>query len=220
VIQTYPGYYEVDGDKSSNDINISVSQAAAQFTLNGATYSNVSYITVNANGPADQVSVVSDDEYGSIGGAVNGGGGNETISVSGLSAVIHGGAGNDTLSLKDSIYGEVYGDGGSDNITVSGDCFDAQIQGGSAGGNLIDASQSNSAVVIYGGSGNDTLYGSSFDDQLYGEGGSDVMYGIGGNDTFYSTGGVIYGSSDGTNVAYVPTGSYVACYNIQYVYKT
>jgi Ca2+-binding RTX toxin-like protein len=218
VAQTYPGYYEVDGDTSSNVINIAVSQATDQFSLDGTTYSNVSYITVNGHGPNDNISVASDDEYGSIGCAVNGSNGNFGHSVSGLSAVIHGGGGNDTLSLKDSIYGEVYGDSGSDNIFVSGDCFDAQIQGGT-GNCTIDASQNNSGVVIVGGAGNDTLYGSAYDDQIYGGGGSDVMYGGGGNDTFYSTGGVIYGGTDGTNVAYVPTGTYVPCYNVQYVYS-
>lgn len=218
VMQTYPGYYEVDGDGSSNPINISVSQATAQFSLDGATYSNVSYITVNGHGPDEHISVVSDDEYGSIGCAVNGGNGNATISVSDLSAVIYGGSGDNTLSLKDSIYGEVYGGGGNNNIYVSGDCFGAQIAGGS-GNDMIDTSQNNSGVVIYGGRGNDTLIGSAYDDQIYGGGGNDVMYGGGGNDTFYSTGGVIYGGTDGTNVAYVPTGTYVPCYNVQYVYS-
>ena len=37
VTQTYPGFYEVDGDNSGNVINIAVSQASQTFTLNGAT---------------------------------------------------------------------------------------------------------------------------------------------------------------------------------------
>ena len=217
VTQNYPGYYRVDSDNNPNAINISVSQNNDTFTLDGVTYPGVSYITVNGNGGNDTINVSSaDGSYGPIGCAINGGWGNDTISMN-VDGVIHGGAGDDTISLRDSFYGEVYGDSGNDKIYVSGDCIDPQIYGGT-GNCLIDASQNNYGVVIHGGTGNDTLIGSAYDDTIYGDGGYDVMYGNGGNDTFYSTGGVIYGGSGGTNVAYVPTGMYVPVYNVQFVY--
>lgn len=221
VVQTYPGYYEVNADSSSNAINIAVSQANSTFTLDGVTYSNVAYIVVNGNGNNDQITVTSDNELGPIGCAVNAGGGNDNISVSDLTAVIHGGSGNDTIALKDSFYGEVYGDGGSDNIYVIGDCLDAEIVGGTGGPDMIDAWYSNYGVTIYGGPANDTIYGSRYDDVIYGGGGTDTIYGNGGNDTFYSSGGIIIGASDGgDNTAYIPTGSNVTCINVQNIFHT
>ncbi|HSZ56688.1 MAG TPA: hypothetical protein VK797_13555 [Tepidisphaeraceae bacterium] len=221
VTQTYPGYYEVDADSASNVVNVAVSQANDTFTLDGVTYSNVAYITVNGNGNSDQLNVTSDNEQGPIGCAINGGGGNDSISASGLTAVIHGGSGNDNITLKDSFYGEVYGDSGSDNIYVVGDCLDAEIVGGSGGSNMIDAWNSNYGVTIYGGPGNDTIYGTRYDDEIYGGGGNDTIYGNGGNDTIYSSGGLIIGGSDGgDNTAYIPTGANVTCVNIQNIFYT
>jgi Ca2+-binding RTX toxin-like protein len=221
VVQTYPGYYEVNADSQSNVINIAISQANSTFTLDGVTYSNVSYITVNGNGSNDQISVTSDNEQGAIACAVNGGGGNDMIAVSDLSAVIHGGAGHDTIALKDSFYGEVYGDNGSDNIYIKGDCIGAEVVGGTGGPNLIDASQSNYGVTLYGGPGDDTIYGSQYDDEIFGNGGNDIIYGNGGNDTIYSSGGLIIGGSNGgNNTAYIPTGSNVTCINIQNIFYT
>jgi Ca2+-binding RTX toxin-like protein len=220
VAQTYPGYYEIDGDSSANTINVAVSQGNDTFTLNGATYSNVAYITVNGNGGDDQMSVVSDNEYGPIGCAVNGSNGNDSILVSGLTGVVHAGGGNNTIQLQDSFYGQVFGDTGSDNIYVVGDCWGAEIVGGT-GPNLIDASRSNYGLTIYGGPANDTILGSSYDDQIYGEGGNDAMYGNGGNDTFYSNGGLIVGTNDGgVNTAYIPSGANVTCINVQYIFST
>lgn len=218
VTQNYPGYYQVDSDNSTDAVAIAVSQNDQTMTVNGVTYPGVSYITVNGGTGDSAISVTSVDGQGSIGCAINGGGGNQTISTN-LSAVIHGGTGNDVIYLHDSFYGEVYGDSGNDRIFIMGDCVNPMIYGGS-GNCLIDASQNNYGVVIHGGTGNDTIYGSPYDDMIYGDGGIDFMYGVGGNDTFYSTGGVIYGSSGGNNVAYVPTGLYVPCYNVQTVYTT
>ena len=218
VAQSYPGFYEVTGDDGANVINVSVSQADQTFTLDGVTYPNVSYVTVDGRGGDDQISVnAADGAWGSVGAAVNGGDGNDTITMN-VDGVIHGDAGNDTLTLGNSFYGEVYGDDGNDTITVTGGCIAAQIDGG-AGDDLIDASQNDYGVTLHGGAGNDTLIGSAYDDELYGEGGSDVMYGGGGNNTFYSTGGVVYGGTDGNNAAYVPTGTYVPCYDVQFVYQ-
>jgi Ca2+-binding RTX toxin-like protein len=218
VTQTYPGFYQIDADAQTTSINVSVDQTAETFSLDGTTYANVQHIVINGNDAGDTITVNSNDEYGYIVADVNGGAGNDTITLSALTGVIHGGGGQDTLTLRDSWQGEVYGDSGSDNIYVAGDSYGAQVQAGT-GNTLIDASQSNFGLSLYGGAGNDTIYGTAYDDQIYGGGGNDYLYGIGGNDTFYSTGGVVVGSSGGTNTAYVPTGTYVTCYNTQFVYS-
>lgn len=216
VAQSYPGFYEVNGDDAANVIAVSVSQADQTFTLDGVTYPNVSCVTVNGQGGDDHISVASDG-WGSIGAAANGGDGNDTIALN-IDGIVHGDAGDDTLTLCNSFMGEVYGDDGNDNVFVEGDCIAAQIDGG-AGNDLIDASQNNFSVTLHGGAGNDTLFGSDYDDELYGDGGNDVMYGGAGNNTFYSTGGVVYGGRGGNNVAFVPSDTYVPCYDVQFVYQ-
>lgn len=218
VVQTYPGFYEIDADAGTNNIAVDVNQDAQTFALDGTTYQNVQHVTINGNNNGDTISVNSDSEWGYIGCDVNGGAGNDTISLNELSGVIHGGGGQDNLTLRDSFYGEVYGDCGSGSIYVVGDSAGAQINAGT-GNTLVDATQSNYGVTIHGGAGNDTLYGSAYDDEIFGGGGNDKMYGVAGNDTFYSTGGVVVGSANGTNTAYVPTGTYVACYNTQFIYS-
>jgi Ca2+-binding RTX toxin-like protein len=218
VIQTYPGFYQINADAQTTAINVSVDQNAETFTLDGTTYSNVQHIVINGNDQGDTITVNSNDEYGYIGADVNGGAGNDTINLNELSGVIHGGGGQDTLTLRDSWFGEVYGDTGSDSIYVIGDSYGAQVVAGT-GNTLIDASQSNYGLSLYGGPGNDTIYGSNYDDQIYGGGGNDYLYGLGGNDTFYSTGGVVVGSCNGTNTVYEPTGAYVTCYNCQFIYS-
>ncbi|HTL28982.1 MAG TPA: hypothetical protein VL282_07175, partial [Tepidisphaeraceae bacterium] len=72
-----------------------------------------------------------------------------------------------------------------DTMIVSGDCVDAQIEGGD-GNDVIDCTNNNFTVIVHGGFGDDTIYGSEFDDQLYGDEGSDSLVGNGGNDTFYA----------------------------------
>jgi len=218
VIQTYPGFYQIDADAQTTSITVAVDQNAETFSLDGATYPNVQHIVINGNDAGDTITVNSNDEWGYIGCVVNGGAGNDTISLNELAGVIHGGGGQNSLTLRDSWYGEVYGDVGSGSIYVIGDIFAAQVVAGT-GNTLIDASQSNYGLYIYGGAGSDTVYGSAYDDQISGGGGTDYLYGLGGNDTFFSTGGVVVGSSNGTNVAYVPTGMYVSCYNTQFVYS-
>jgi len=204
--------------RATTNIAVSVNQNAQTLTVDGTTYDGVQFITINGNNNGDTISIFSNDENGAIGAAVNGGSGNDTLSVSDMTGVIHGGGGQDTLTLNNSIYGEVYGDTGSDTIFVSGDSIDAQIVAGT-GNTMVDATRNNYGVVIAGSSGDDTLFGSAYDDQIYGNGGNDIMYGFGGNDTFYSTGGVVVGGCDGVNVAYVQTGSYVSCYNTQFIYN-
>jgi Ca2+-binding RTX toxin-like protein len=218
VIQTFPGFYQVDADAQTTSINVSVDQNAETFSLDGATYTDVQHIIINGNDAGDAISVNSNDACGYIVCDVNGGAGDDTITLKSLTGAIHGGGGRNTLTLRDSWYGEVYGDSGSGSIYVTGNSFGAEIEAGS-GNTLIDASQSDFGVTLHGGAGTDTLYGSASDDVIYGGGGNDYLYGLGGNDTFFSTGGVVVGTAGGADVAYVPTGAYTTCYYTQFVYN-
>jgi Ca2+-binding RTX toxin-like protein len=183
VVQGYPGYYEVYGTDDADAISISVSNTDATFTLDGAVYGGVSYVSVFAGGGNDFVSVAIDG-WGPIGASVVAGGGDDNVSLVGGGAV-WGEGGDDTLSITDSFRGEVYGGSGQDRLTVAGACADAQIDAGQ-GSDLIDATGSAYGVFASGGQGQDTVYGSNYDDQLYGNAGNDVLVGNGGNDVFYT----------------------------------
>jgi Ca2+-binding RTX toxin-like protein len=201
VNQTSPGYYEIDGDESDNSINVSVSQDDQTFTLDGTTYTGVSYIFVYGKGGNDIINV-SAPHPGSIAASIDGGDGNDQLSLN-FDGGVWGGEGDDIINIADSFQGVVSGDGGNDQIFVKGECVDPEILGGD-GNDLIDASQNNYGVVIRGGEGDDTLFGSQYDDQIYGDAGSNQLYGLGGNDTLYSRNGSLdtLDGGDGRNFAY------------------
>jgi Ca2+-binding RTX toxin-like protein len=204
VNETFPGYYEVVGDESDDVIVVSVSQNDSSFTLNDKTYTDVSYISVYGQGGNDTIDV-SGSSAGAIGASIDGGDGNDAISLN-FDGGIWAGAGNDVLHLSNSFRGEAHGEGGDDQIFVSGDCIDPEINGGD-GNDFIDASGNNYGVVIRGGEGDDTIYGSEHDDQIYGDAGTDFLYGLSGDDRFYCQEGAcdhVFGG-DGTDVMYVTT---------------
>lgn len=216
VEQTFPGYYEIAGDESDDVIVVNVDQDQATFTLDGVTYSGVSYIYVYGKGGNDSIDV-SAPTPGSIGASIDGGDGNDHLALN-FDGGIWAGAGDDTIDLRDSFQGEVYGEGGSDQVYVLGECVDPEIQGGD-GNDLIDASQNNYGVVIRGGAGNDTIYGSEYADQIYGDAGADRIYGLGGNDTFYCRDGeadTVFGGG-GTDFLYAD-GADVQNNGVEYVF--
>jgi Ca2+-binding RTX toxin-like protein len=203
VTEMYSGFYDVSGDQSADTINIAVSMNDETFTLDGQTYSSVSYIFVHGEGGADDISVTSVDGPGSIGASITGDDGDDTITLN-FDGGVWAGSGNDVLNLSDSFRGQAYGDAGNDQIYISGACYDAEIIGDS-GNDLIDCSNNNYAVTVRAGLGNDTVYGSAFGDQIYGDGGMDDLYGGGGDDAFYASsghGGLIDGG-DGYDIVYV-----------------
>jgi hypothetical protein len=183
VTENYYGFYQIDGDSSKDTIEVSVSQSDQSFTLNGTTYSDAYYISVFGNGGNDVISLISQDTPGNIGAGIDGGDGNDTITLN-FDGSIYAGAGNDTVELRDSFRGEVYGGDGNDQMLVSGTSVYAQIEGND-GNDYIDCSNNDYSVTIHGGAGNDTLIGSEHDDEIYGDEGSNSVDGRGGNDTFY-----------------------------------
>src|SRR5690348_1912876 len=77
VSQGYPGFYTINGDTTADSISVSVNQNARTFTLNGTTYGNVSYITVNGYDGDDFVTVAG--TAGAIGCTINEGNGNDSV---------------------------------------------------------------------------------------------------------------------------------------------
>jgi Ca2+-binding RTX toxin-like protein len=216
VTEDSPGFFEINGDSSDNTITVSVSQVNATFTLDGATYTDVSYLYVNGNGGNDKISVTSSDGPGNIGASIVTGSGNDDITL-GVGGGVWAGGGDDTIHVSDSYWADINGEDGNDRIYISGDTIDAQISGGS-GDDLIDASNSNVSVTLHGDAGNDTLYGSSYDDELYGDTGNDSISGNAGDDIIYarlSSGDTIDGG-DGIDVLYA-SGSEVSVNYVEYI---
>jgi len=182
VVEGYPGFYEVYGTPDSDVISIAISAADSSFTVDGNRYGGAASISVFAGSGDDAVSVSADGPT-SLGATVDGGPGDDDLSVAG--GGVWGGPGNDTLRLQDSYRGEIHGGSGDDHLYILGECADAQIEG-EAGNDLIDATASATAVIAAGGGGDDTIFGSQYDDQLYGESGCDLLVGCAGNDIFYS----------------------------------
>jgi len=214
VTQGYPGYYQIDGDNGANSIVVSVNQNAQTFTLNGVTYTGVSYIVVNGYGGNDHIAVTGSP--GPIGCTIRDGDGNDSVSLN-FDGAIYTGNGQDTISLKDSFEGEVHTGDGNDQIYVSGQCVGAVIYGGN-GNDLIDASANLSGVTIFAGNGNNIIYGSNYDDLITVGSGSNVICCLNGNDTVYIKNGspdTVFGGS-GNDTVYGDT--FVTVYNVQAVF--
>jgi Ca2+-binding RTX toxin-like protein len=183
VIQGFPGFYEVHGDDTDNDISIHISVEREEFTLDGQTYTGVQQLTVYGMGGNDSITVAA-NALGLVSASVDGGEGDDQISIN-LDGAARGGGGNDSIYLYDSFRGEVYGQEGDDYIWLGGSNIDANIHGGE-GNDYINASTNNYRIFIHGGGGNDTIYGSDFDDQLFGGLGMDIIFAQGGNDEVFS----------------------------------
>jgi len=183
VSEVAPGYYQFDGDSAPDEINISLDMQNGTMSFNDTEYAGVAYIMVNGGGGNDTISVIA-TAPGEIAAGINGEEGCDFI-VCNFDAVVSGGSGGDEIYLGDAYDGMVYGDSGSDCIYVSGNCLGAVIDGG-AGGDFIDATESLFGVTTYGGSGDDQIYGSNFDDTIYGGTGADIIVALNGQDEIYS----------------------------------
>jgi Ca2+-binding RTX toxin-like protein len=194
IVQGYPGFYEVYGDNSDNEITIEVNPTDQTFAIDGQSFGGAQQIAVYGQGGDDLIMVSSVVPGYSVSASIDGGAGNDILSLN-FDGAIRGGAGNDRIYLYDSFRGEAYGGGGDDYIWISGACVDANVDGGD-GDDWIDASSNFYKVFIHGGNGNDVIFGSNFDDQLFGDGGNDAIYGLGGNDKVYLRDGT-YDVADG-----------------------
>ena len=128
-----------------------------------------------------------------------GGDGNDVLAGGGGTNTLIGGAGNDVYILTtgiDTIVEDV--NGGFDTMISSApgttqmaaNVEQLILTGASTGGvgtsgnDIITARDTNVALTIDGGAGNDVLTGSAGDDRLIGGTGNDVLFGGGGNNVF------------------------------------
>jgi len=183
VTQGWTGFYTIQGTSAPDNINVSVNRSTGTFTLDGVTYAGVQYINVIGGDGNDNIQV-NGSGPGSIGASIDGGTGDDAISLN-FDGGIWGGSGDDTISLSDSFRGEARGDAGSDLITISGECIEASVYGGD-GDDGIDGSGNRHGLVIDGGGGDDCIIGSPYGDELHGGEGGDLIFAGGGNDLIYA----------------------------------
>lgn len=187
VVQGYPGFYEVHGDESANEIFISVDMEARTFTLDGQTYSNLNFVSVWGYGGDDLISVSTASPYATSSAVLHGGGGNDQLWLD-YDGAVWGDDGNDTMFLSDAFRGEVHAGIGDDLAYLGGDNIEAIVYG-DEGNDTINAGGNYHGIYIYGGSGNDVIYGSQHADYLDGGNGRDTIHGGGGSDTLYGGNG-------------------------------
>ena len=200
-------------------INISGTEGVGTVTVGDsevASYSGVGTFQASAAGQAVTVDSVNYTLLGGSGSdtllagnrpaAVNGGGGNDVISVNLTDALVSltGGAGDDFVTLLDGTGGAMdldatlNGGDGNDTLdllqldppigvpndsTLVIDGFEDVRFNDEQPGQLFDFSDSDVPVTVTGTGGRDTIIGSRFDDVLVGGDGSDIIIGGGGNDS-------------------------------------
>lgn len=203
VVPGYPGFFEIFGDDSDNEITVDVDGDAHTFTIDGQVFSGVEQLAVYGGGGNDLI-LVSGRAGFNVSASIDGQGGDDILSLN-FDGAVRGGEGNDRIYLYDSFQGEVDGGGGDDYIWVSGACFQTVVNGDD-GDDWIDASSNFYGVLIHGGSGNDVIFGSNFDDYIFGDGGNDAIYALGGSDQVYLRDGnydCADGGGDALDVCYM-----------------
>lgn len=181
---------------------------------------NIERLNVIA-GPGDND--IDASAFGAIGvNLFQGGGGNDTITGTGLPDLIFGGEGNDVIETRfgdDTVHGEagndlILGEGDNDDLrggdgddTLSGGAGNDTLQGG-ADNDSLDGGEGNDGLsaaagtdFLLGDAGEDTLYGGSGNDTLLGSGGSDTLVGGAGDDQVTGNGAtdvLVGGSGTGT----------------------
>ena len=116
-----------------------------------------------------------------------------SLAISGFTS-LHGGSAVDTFNVTGNNTFNLDGGAGNDVINigtkVAGVVTAGQLIGtatGGAGNDTLDAQNSDGAVTLFGGDGNDVVIGTAQSDLLNGGLGADRLYGLGGDDVL--TGG-------------------------------
>ncbi|OUS15208.1 hypothetical protein A9Q88_11635 [Gammaproteobacteria bacterium 50_400_T64] len=166
-----------------------------EMTISGAAGNNGTYIIsdISSNGLAIQLAGASFTPGTNVVGVTA----MRTLPIT----VVHGGGGSDTITVSGSGYGDgstipviIFGDTSQDGSRYTDDPLnpttDQPMAFASSGNDVIDASASSAGVTIYGGAGDDTLIGSQAGDHILGGSGNDTINGEGGNDHIYGDSGL------------------------------
>ena len=155
-------------------------------------------VTVNGTGGNDQIQIVASGTSVSVIGLA------EQVNITGLDAgdvlAINGGNGNDTISV-DEFNGAMPAArlfGGAGNDILTGGSGNDQLVGGAGNDQLFGKGGDD---LLFGGDGNDTLTGGTGSDQMFGEAGNDRMIWNPGEGTDLMEGG------DGIDTAEVNGGN-------------
>jgi hypothetical protein len=177
-------------------MQLEVAKDLAEIAQTGLDTSNITNTVHISNDPTrpsyGTAGSGNDFVFSEVGGAVNGGGGNDIL-MSGNSGVyaFHGGTGNDTVAYINATQG----------ATIA---LDANVLGyptvtnsGAAAGDTYDSIEN-----VVGTNFSDSIYGDAHDNKLYGGAGNDSINGGGGNDVINGGDGNdrIWGQLDGTDV--------------------
>lgn len=160
-----------------------VSQGTASISVAGSGLeAGIEAVVINGGSGNDTITITDIDRVGALVLTVNGGSGGDTISATGASLGnlrlgINGNLGDDTLTGSADA-DTITGGDGSD--IISGEAGNDTLSG-DAGTDSISGGDGND--VIDGNDGNDTALGDAGDDSLLGSFGSDMLVGGVGNDT-------------------------------------
>jgi Ca2+-binding RTX toxin-like protein len=138
---------------------------------------DITKVNVNALTGGDEITI--DESGGRIRNlkmTLNGGGGNDTITVGRDRVRAYGGDGNDRIKGRGFI------DGGIGNDSINGSSSKDYIFAGE-GRDTVDAEEGND--VVWGGAGNDRLEGDEGNDIVFGEDGDDTITGGEGDDRLF-----------------------------------
>jgi Ca2+-binding RTX toxin-like protein len=167
----------------SGEMALIVSQGTGSVSVTGfGLEAGIEAVVINGGSGNDTVTITDIDQVGALVMTVNGGSGGDTISASGASIGnvrlgINGQLGDDTLTGSADADTITGGDGNDDIAGENGD----DTLSGNAGADLISGGEGND--VVDGNEGNDTALGDAGNDSLLGSFGNDMLTGDIGNDT-------------------------------------
>lgn len=178
------------GDTNRSNVNVSLENGTC--TVTGTSGND--NIAVNWAG-RQQVQIVVNGQvmstvpYSQIQNLqVNGGAGNDTITVSPgmtMNVTVNGGVGDDQINVTNNGQTNITGGDGNDHLNMHGNGT-ASINGGD-GDDTIHGGNGND--TIFGGDGNDQISGGYGNDTIFGGNGNDVISGDAGNDGIYGQAG-------------------------------
>ena len=208
----------VRGTDSADEIEVEVGESTVRVVVNGeeSVFDSSEHmfhmIDVQSDTGRDSIVVTGTGQTDHLHGGIliQSGDGNDTISVSDLSAEVRSGNGNDSIVVTGSLESrvDIQAEAGDDEVTVLGQVRSV-ISGGDghdtiSGGEYHDVIRGDAgADLILGNGGNDVVEGGSGQDVIYGGQGRDILLGNAGSDNIRggSSGDLIVGGNGSDDIA-------------------